>query len=215
MNKFQKHSIAFLAFLALVLLNQNIAAQTTPTRSGRTQNNQQTTTTGREEYSGTVISFNGPRTATAFFNLRLNGRTSDEQARQYLNILRDDGQDRALDAIRNNDLGSFSVGNNLARTLNVVRDSTVDGRRRIFIVFERWTQFAEQRFGTRSLDYPFGVIELYIDPRTGKGEGTYIAAARIRFDEDRQTNQQQVEIENFATYPARLTNVTLSRGARR
>jgi hypothetical protein len=212
MNKLQKYSVILLVFLVLISISQNAFGQT-----GRGQNNraQQNAASGaREEYNGSVISFNGPRLATAFFTLRLNGQTSDEQARQYLGVLKDRGQDSALDAIRNNDLGSFSVGNNLGRRLNVVRESTVNGQRRIFVVFERWTQFAEQRFGTRSLDYPFGVIELFIDPRTGKGEGTYIAAARIRFDDDSRNNQQTVEIENFGTYPARLTNVTVSRSGR-
>lgn len=203
MKNFRNYTIVLLAFLTLVWSNQNAFGQ-----------NNRTATGGTEEFAGSIISYNGPQVATAFFNLRLNARTSDEQARQYLNVLKNRGQSSALEAIRDNDLGSFSIGNNLARTLNVVRESTVDGQRRIFIVFERWTQFAEHRFGTRSLDYPFGVIELYIDPRTGKGEGTYIAAARIRFDDDTKTKQQTVEIENFATYPARLTNVTVSRSGK-
>lgn len=202
MNKLQKCFLILLALFALVWSNQNAFAQ----------NNR--ATTGREEYTGNIISFNGPQIATGFFTLRLNGRTSDEQSRQYLGVLKDRGQSEALDAIRDNDLGSVSIGNNLARTLNVVRESTVDGRRRIFIVFERWTQFAEHRFGTRSLDYPFGVIEIYVDPKTGKGEGTYIAAARIRLDDDRGTNQQQLEIENFSTYPARLNNITMTKGGK-
>ena len=92
--------------------------------------------------------------------------------------------------------------------INVVRESVAGGQRRIFIVFERWTQFAELRGGYRSLDYPFGVIELNIDEATGKGEGTYIAAAQIRWRQDKRTNQYQVEIENFATYPAKLMGVT-------
>lgn len=197
MKIIRKSTIILLAFLALVWTNQSAFGQ-----------NNRSAASGTEEFTGSLISFNGPRMATGFFTLRLTGRTSDELARQYLNILREDGQTKALDAIRDNNLGSFSVGNNLARTLNVVRESTVDGQRRIFVVFERWTQFAEHRFGTRSLDYPFGVIELYIDPKTGKGEGTYIAAARIRFDDDSKNNQQTLEIENFSTYPVRLTNVT-------
>lgn len=213
MKKIRKSTIVLLAFLAFVCTSRNAFGQTDRTQNNRTQANR-TATGGTEEYTGNIISFNGPQVATAFFNLRLIGRTADEQARQYLNILRQDGQSRALEAIDDNDLGSFSIGNNLGRRLNVVRESTADGQRRIFIVFERWTQFAEHRFGTRSLDYPFGVIELYIDPRTGKGEGTYIAAARIRFDDNAKNGQQQVEIENFATYPARLTNVTLSRGGK-
>ena len=182
--------LAILVFCALFFSAQIINAQTT---SG-----------GVQEYGGNAISFNGPGTATAFFNLRINGETSNEQARQYLQILQQNGQDKALDAIRKNDLGSFSFAGQIGRTLNVVRESNIDGKRRLFIVFERWERFAEVRGGYRSLDYPFGVIELYIDDATGKGEGTYIAAARIRWIDDKN----QVEVENFATYPVKLTNVT-------
>lgn len=70
-------------------------------------------------------------------------------------------------------------------------------------------QFAEVRGGYRSLDYPFGVIELYVDPRTGKGEGTYIAAAKIRWTYDEKQQQSEVEIENFAAFPAKLLGVQL------
>jgi len=109
------------------------------------------------------------------------------------------------DAISKNNLGAFSVGNRIGPTINVVRESTVDGKRRIFVVFDRWEQFAELRGGYRSLDYPFGVLELFIDEKTGKGEGTFIAAAKIRFDKD----DNQVEIENFGTYPAKLTAIKM------
>lgn len=193
MKTFQKIFTVLFAFCAIFLSFQTANAQRTA---------------ANEEFTGSVISFNGPRTQTAFFTLRITGRTSDEQAREFLSTLKNNGQESLLEAIRKQDVGSFSVGNEIARTLNVVRESTVEGRRRIFIVFERWMQFAELRGGYRSRDYPFGVVELFIDDRTGKGEGTYIAAARIDWDEDSKTNLQQVEIENFATYPAKLINVT-------
>lgn len=168
-----------------------------------------------EEYTGSLISFNGPRTATAFFNLKITGRTSDEAARRYLNVLDNEGQQQALDAINGEDLGTFQIGNQLGRRLNVVRESTVDGKRRIFIVFERWTRLAELRGGYRSVDYPFGVVEMFIDEKTGKGEGTYIPAARIRLDDNKRTGVQELEIENFATYPVKLNNITRSGNRRR
>lgn len=185
MNRKSGIFIVLFALCAGCFLSQTVGAQT-------------------EEYRGNLISYNGPRVQTAFFNLRINGLTSDAQASEYLGVLQNGGQQRALDAINNQNLGTFSVAGELGRTINVVRESNVDGRRRIFIVFQRWTRFAEARGGYRSLDYPFGVIELYVDPRTGKGEGTYIAAARIRFDRD----DNQVEIENFATYPVKLVNIS-------
>lgn len=160
-----------------------------------------------EEYSGSLFSFNGPTVRTAFFTLRINELTSDVDTEAFREILQTYGQDKLLSAISKVDAGSFSVGNGLARTINVVRQSEADGKKRIFVVFERWLQFAEVRGGYRSLDYPFGVIELLIDAATGKGEGTYIAMAQIRWKFDKKSDQFQVEIENFATYPAKLTNV--------
>jgi hypothetical protein len=166
--------------------------------------------TNRETFQGTVVSFGSgfnTRTVTSTFTLGITGQTSDQQFQRYLSILQESGQDTLLREVNNENLGYFSIGSQVGRRINFVRETNVNGRRRIFVVFERWTQFAELRGGYRSLDYPFGVVELSIDPRTGKGEGTYIAAARIRWDTDKRTGQSQVEIENFATFPARLMGV--------
>lgn len=165
----------------------------------------------KETYTGTILSYGSglnTRAVTSTFTLDINRQTPDDQAKRFLSNLQESGQDTLLDAIRKEDLGRFSIGAQIGRMLNVVRENEVDGKRRIFVVFERWTQFAELRGGYRSLDYPFGVIELFIDDQTGKGEGTYIAAAKIHWDTDRKTGQSQVEIENFATYPAKLLGVT-------
>ncbi len=164
-----------------------------------------------ETYTGTVISYGSganTRTVTSTFTLNINAQTSNERAQGFLSVLQEDGQESLQKAIGKDDLGRFSIGANVGVPVNVVRETTVDGKRRLFIVFERWTQFAELRGGYRSLDYPFGVIELFVDEQTGKGEGTYIAAAKIDMDFDEKKQQYQVEIENFATYPARLLGVT-------
>jgi hypothetical protein len=91
----------------------------------------------------------------------------------------------------------------------------VNGKRRIFAVFRRWMRFGEIRGGYRSTDYPYSVVEMYIDPQTGKGEGTFIAAAKIRWRQDKKSGKNQVEIEDFSTFPARLMGVTeRGRGSR-
>jgi len=164
----------------------------------------------RETYTGTVLSYGtglNTRTVTRTFTLIINGTTSDAEADENLNILQSGGQDDLLKTIRKQELGRFSIGANVGIDINVVRENVSNGQRRIFIVFERWTQFAELRGGYRSLDYPFGVIELTIDEKTGKGEGTYIAAAQIRWRKDKKSGDYSVEIENFATYPAKLMGV--------
>jgi len=165
----------------------------------------------QETFTGTVVSYgNGfnSRMVTAPFTLQIKHWTPNDQAMNYLTVLQDSGQNALMSAIRNQDVGGFSVGGNLARTVNVATETMVDGKRRIYIVFERWTRFAEVRGGYRSLDYPFGYMELNIDPRTGKGEGTYIAAAKIRWQRSGDNGMgPHVEVQDFATFPARLMNV--------
>jgi hypothetical protein len=164
----------------------------------------------RETYTGTVVSYGtglNVRTSTGTFTLTVDRQTSDERAQQLLGLLQQDNDDDLLREVRREDVGSFSINGRIGPRVNVVRETMVNGQRRIFAVFERWQQFAELRGGYRSLDYPFGVLEIYIDPRTGKGSGTYVAAARVRWRNDKKTGQNQIEIENFATFPARLMGV--------
>ena len=197
-----KRFYIFFGFLAAVLLTLAVASNT------NAQTNEP------ETYTGTVLSFGSgfnTRTVTRTFTLTINRQTSNAQAQQFLETLREDGQNKLLNEINDEELGRFTLTGNVGVPINVVRETVVDGKRRIFVVFERWKQFAELRGGYRSIDYPFGVIELFIDEQTGKGEGTYIAAARIDFDFDDKKQQYQVEIENFATYPARLLSVNQRR----
>ncbi len=62
-----------------------------------------------ETYTGTIISYNGPRLRMALFTVRITGRASDEQARQYLDILEKDGQEKTLDAITKNNSTHFPL----------------------------------------------------------------------------------------------------------
>jgi hypothetical protein len=170
----------------------------------------------QETYTGSIVSYgNGltGRMQTGTFTLTIDRLTSDQRANELLGLLQEGSDDALLNQLDKEDVGRFSVDGRIGPRLNVVRESDVNGQRRIFAVFRRWMNFGELRGGYRSTDYPYGVIELFIDPRTGKGEGTFIAAARISWRTDKRTGQNSVEIENFATYPARLLGVT-RRGGR-
>jgi len=163
----------------------------------------------QETYTGTLLSYGtglNTRTYTAPFTLTIDRQTSDQRAQSLLGLLQEGDQNSLLDAVRQEDVGRFSINGRIGPRVNVVREHNIDGKIRIFAVFERWKNFGELRGGYRSLDYPFGVIEMYIDPQTGKGQGTYVAAAKVRWDHDR-SGQNQIEIENFATFPAKLMGV--------
>ena len=162
----------------------------------------------KEVYTGTVIGVGGPLGGVSRpFTLEIDGYTSKAEGSRAVAVLAEGGQDRLLKELEGKRLGYFSLGGQLGRDLNFVQETrTADGRRRITILFARWMNLYELRTGARSEDYPFSYVELFIDAN-GKGEGTFIPAARVYFDK----KNGNLDVENFGIYPARLAGVELRR----
>ncbi|HSS22773.1 MAG TPA: hypothetical protein VLL54_22055 [Pyrinomonadaceae bacterium] len=161
-----------------------------------------------EQYTGNVVGVGGQLGGVVRpFTLRIDGHSSSSETSRAVALLAEGGQDALMREINKKDLGNFSMGAQLARDLNFVQETELaGGSKRIVILFERWLNLFEVRNGTRSEDYPFTYIELTLD-RNGHGEGQMIAAARVRFNK----RANQIEVENYGIYPARLTNVKLER----
>ncbi len=158
-------------------------------------------------FTGTAVIYGSgfnTRTITRGFTMTVNGRTTESEAQGYLAALQNGGQDALMRAIERNDLGRFSMTGSIGQPLNAVLIDQDGGDTRIRAVFRRWIGFGELRRGARSVDYPFGYVEIRVDPRTGRGEGTIIPAARIRF-----RGADTVEIEDFGTFPGRLMGVQM------
>lgn len=159
-------------------------------------------------FTGTAVIYGSglnTRTTVRTFTMSVTGVTPQADAQRYLSILDKSGQNALMEAIDSNDLGRFALTGSIGRPLNAVVIDQHEGETRIRAVFQRWLGFGELRRGYRSIDYPFGYVEIRVDPRTGKGDGTFIPAARIRFDDDENT----VEVEDFGTFPGRLMGVMM------
>ena len=166
-----------------------------------------TTNAQEETYTGTVYSMNGGARSTGF-TLRIKSYTSDEEALRYLTILAEGDQDDFLKAIKNNEMGRLSSTRSTGRDLIVVRKTQLpDGKIRLVVAFERWPTFTELRGGYRSLDYPFGIMEIILDADGKKGSGTFIAACKVDMKRDKKTGKYQLELENFGTYPHKVMGV--------
>ena len=63
---------------------------------------------------------------------------------------------------------------------------------------DRPVAFIEARSFLRTMDYPFGIIELRLDAK-GKGSGRLIAAAQVKFD-----SQGVLQIESYGLEPFRI-----------
>jgi hypothetical protein len=161
-----------------------------------------------EVFTGTLQGIGGTLGhLTVPFTLEISGTTSDEDATKYLDILKTKKQDGLFRAVEKNKLGYFRFITtsvqipNIAKftyDLNVVRVKKTEKGREITVLFERNPSWYELRQGTRSLDYPFTYIELFVD-NNGNGDGSLIGAAKIRWNK-----KDQLEIENFAVYPAKI-----------
>jgi hypothetical protein len=200
----QSRLLATICYLGVIaLLSQPSEAQS-KTKGG----------TGEEVYTGTIFFLPGPtvggpggtRTTSRTFTLTLNCTTPTAEIRRLAGILKSDGQDGLLRAISKEKCGRIQIGSSVGRDVNTVSiTSTEEGERKITMLFERWLEFFEVRYGTRSRDYPFTYVELFVNEK-GKLEGTMIPAAKVRF-----IGENTVEIENFAAYPARITGTQRNR----
>ena len=160
----------------------------------------------KEVYTGTVAAIGGQFAgASRPFTLEITGYTSSDEAQREFEILRAQGQDDFIKAISHKKLGHFSLDGQVGRDLKFVQESQTEKGRKITILFERWLRMFELKYGTRSQDYPFTYIELFVND-DGKGEGSVVGLAKLSFD---KKTPNTLDVENFGTYAAKLMGVEL------
>ncbi len=164
----------------------------------------------KEVFTGTLVGIGGVLGGKSIpFTMEISGATSDDDTLKYVEVLKNKGQDGLLKAIEKNKLGWFKLdsANPQTRGLNLtkwaydllaVRIGKGEKGRVFKVLFERTPSFYELRQGGRSLDYKFTYMELYVGD-DGKGGGSLIGAAKIRW-----SKKEEVEIESFGTYPAKI-----------
>lgn len=184
-------ALSALAILAL--------PQTSSARSKSPQNN-------KEYITGEIVGIGGafagrPRS----FSLYIQGYTSKEEAQQMTAALQSGGQDALLSVFGKMDKGTLAVGPNVGIPVSAVFVQPTETGKKLTIIYERTMRFFELRYGTRSQDYRFGYIEIYLD-RNGKGEGTMIPAAQLSLNKE-----GGLKVDEFGEFPARLIGVRLSK----
>lgn len=172
----------------------------------------------KEVYTGNLIYFDGTfgpdaglrrgrsGSGSEFFTLTINSYTPESEVAGILNALQKDGQDGLMKALGKEKRGTLQIGSRLGRDVQAVWVTRTEEGRKISALSERWQGFGELRRGARSLDYPFTYIEIFIEEDGGDGDGTLIPAARVR-----SRGGNNIEVENFGIYPARLTNIKVKR----
>ena len=156
--------------------------------------------------TGTAVAFSGRVGRTSNFRLIINHYTPPSEVQRLNEVLRS-GQDELLSAISRLSAGQIQIGNGVGVPANVIfAESTGNGETKITVVYQRYVNFSELRYGTRSSDYKFGYAELFIR-RNGSGQGSLIPAAKVRL-----RGGNTWEVEDFGIYPARLMGLRVRGG---
>jgi len=129
--------------------------------------------------------------------------STDAERERLRSILVESGQNKLLKALQDLPrVGTIKTPDSLAYSLQYAhRIPADDGGERIVLVTDRPISFWETANQTRTLEYPFMVIELRLDSH-GRGEGKMTVATKLEADRD-----GQIVLENYGSQPVRLGSV--------
>jgi len=128
--------------------------------------------------------------------------STDGERDRLLNVLKEKGPRALLSELQDMPrFGYFRTPTSLGYDLRFARQRPWgDGGREIFIATDRYINFWEVANQTRSLDYPFTLIQMQLD-KEGNGEGKLSVATKIIGD------GHELVLENFATQPVMLKGI--------
>jgi hypothetical protein len=163
---------------------------------------------GRETFTAFAVSTGGPRSAAVAEQVRFTVErwTTEAQRRKLTEVLQERGPDALLEALRDQpEVGHLRSPDSLGYPLRYADQQALpDGGRRIVLATDRAVGFWETWRSSRTLEYPFTVVELHVG-EDGSGEGKLSIATKIVPVADR------ILLENWAVTPVQLTNVRTER----
>jgi len=156
-----------------------------------------------EQFSATAFGTSGPTSGKSVgVNIYINSYTTDDEVKNYLNILKTQGQDgleKAFDKTK--ERGRLAVTGSTGNDISFIRSRNAETKRIIRMASNRMMSFAELYNSPRSRDYKFTIVELRLDA-DGNGEGNIFYAVKLKFNK-----KGELEIEHYAQSPIRLANV--------
>jgi hypothetical protein len=128
--------------------------------------------------------------------------STDAETAALVKAVQEGGSQDLLEKLRDQrSTGTIRTPDSLAYDLRFAQEMPAgDGGRRIILATDRPMSFWETWNQSRTIDYPFTVIQMEIG-RDGHGKGTMSYAAKVIGD------GKFIELENFGTSPVMLTEI--------
>lgn len=175
----------------------------------------------RDSGQGRAVSPKDPLRLTAFgismetgikgtIDVVIERWTTDQERQELLKLAAQSkansrgGQQDLIDALQDIKprAGFIRVPNRLGWDLKYARENALpDGTRQIVVVTDKPVSFFAARNNTRTMDYPFTLIEIRLNSEN-KGEGRMLAQTSI------EVKNGRLELENYGQEPVRLTTVS-------
>jgi hypothetical protein len=158
-------------------------------------------------YMGLLIGTGGiAGGASESIDIYVDAFTSAEEVMRLLNILNEKGQDGLASELERKDVGRIvtpmgptNPGGNV--NIAVARKFKSEAGSVVRLFTARPMSFLERNVGGRSLEHPFGLIELQLD-KDGNGQGAVIVAAKVKI-----TKEGRLELESLGGQYIKITNV--------
>lgn len=140
-------------------------------------------------------------------DIYLNGYTTDADAKVMAAALLEGGSESLLKALEKADtIGKIRlVGRAGFYDFKLIRSHQMEGGRRVYAIGDRPIGFLEMYAGSRSQDYPFGILQLDLKKNSkGREEGTgaLLYAAKIKVLEG-----NKIEVESYGIDAIKLLGV--------
>lgn len=161
-----------------------------------------------QQYAATAFGQSGGLNGKSIgISLYITQWTSDEDVQAYHATLNKDGSNGLVKALyKSPEIGRLSPTGFVGAAFRIARyTSTPGGGLHIVMVTDRPIAIGENYNGTRSRDYPFGIVVLNVD-KDGNGTGTLAPICKIGFNKN-----GQLEVEHYGQKPLRLANVRRSK----
>jgi hypothetical protein len=148
----------------------------------------------------------GDRRRTDIVQIGIDRWSSDQELDRLVDTLRTRGANKMLNDLRKAPrVGYLRTPDHVGWDIHFASVSpTEDGGQQIVLATDRPIRFWEAANLTRTLNYPFTLIEIHLD-KNGKGEGRMSVATKITLSRDGKT----LELENYSSQPVLLKKVSI------
>jgi hypothetical protein len=156
-----------------------------------------------EDFTAVAIVNNNLASGAGTVLIHISRWSTEAERARLVETLQQKGSDQLLDELKDmKPVGTIRTPDSLAYDLRYAHQRQgEDGGRQIVLATDRPIGFWEAVRQPRTIQYPFTVIQMQMGP-DGKGKGTLSVATKI------VATKNIVELENFATQPVMLTEIT-------